>query len=182
MSFFIHSLFLFSCQAGDSFAIWRHIKINARQAYDHLLIYLISVEWHFSIFLEIYGCKRFQFSLNRKTLEIFQHGNCEENCECKSTRLWKPPLGSQQLGIFPLGGTSKLLFSHQEENTLQWNSLSTFIIRMYFIHRLSCVLFYVEKLWTKSGLWNIKLAYWVECSPMARKTWIQSQVASYQRL
>ena len=26
------------------------------------------------------------------------------------------------------------------------------------------------------------LAGWVECSPMVRETWVQSQVASYQRL
>ena len=26
------------------------------------------------------------------------------------------------------------------------------------------------------------LVHWVECSPMVRETWVQSQVASYQRL
>ena len=26
------------------------------------------------------------------------------------------------------------------------------------------------------------LAQWVECSPMVRQTWVQSQVVSYQRL
>ena len=28
----------------------------------------------------------------------------------------------------------------------------------------------------------VSLAKWVECSPMVRETWVQSQVASYQRL
>ena len=36
------------------------------------------------------------------------------------------------------------------------------------------------------GTWDlfpryISLAQWVECSPMVRQTWVQSQVASYQR-
>ena len=32
----------------------------------------------------------------------------------------------------------------------------------------------------KTSLW--RLAWWFECSPMARETWVQSQVESYQRL
>ena len=28
----------------------------------------------------------------------------------------------------------------------------------------------------------IELAHWIECSPMVRETWVQSQVKSYQRL
>ena len=32
-------------------------------------------------------------------------------------------------------------------------------------------------------LWHTgPLAYWVECLPMARETWVQSQVESYQKL
>ena len=30
--------------------------------------------------------------------------------------------------------------------------------------------------------WTGPLAWWLECSPMARETWVQSQVKSYQRL
>ena len=29
---------------------------------------------------------------------------------------------------------------------------------------------------------TVPLAWWLECSPMARETWIQSQIESYQRL
>ena len=30
--------------------------------------------------------------------------------------------------------------------------------------------------------YSLTLAKWLECSPMARETWVQSQVESYQRL
>ena len=49
---------------------------------------------------------------------------------------------------------------------------------------LSCRDLSVSLLWTKKLRYlcfKIKV-WWLECSPMARETWVQSQVESYQRL
>ena len=42
-------------------------------------------------------------------------------------------------------------------------------------------MFRKSELYTVSLYLTGSLAYWVECSPMVRETWVQSQVSSYQR-